>query len=445
MDMEGSLKDSSIHGEGTLSVSGGSVHFTVIHGGLNVTLSYKPHWNCTGIQMHTMVTPTQAFDPTFSIYFARSVVPDMGQPWDEDFGTTQIVESPMKGQDGNYAVVTSKTKEGRAMSLLSCDPRAHAGIGGFGFMYDLPTFIGMTQAPEWLHMTAYDSDQDIWIIWKDDMPAVGEPFEFDSHYFTRNVPRDERDRTFCAVPGAPLPGSQAPGANESEPGSEPLPSEEPTTTTTTPAPESSPVSSPPSSPPKPSASGDPHLVNIRGERFDIYKLGQVEFLRVPYQSSKQEANFTAQAFIQDVAGSTSRCKESRYITSMIFGGAWLGNHNLEVLMDRGHMKVLFGGVQMKPSLQPIPMGGMVQVHMRDETQLLVKIGAAKIVVSRDIQPVHFFLNVQATSLGKLGYRIGGLLGEDDNADVSTPPAECRNVFLLKTPGKTLRSLASASA
>merc|ERR1719197_1666758 len=114
-------------------------------------------------------------------------------------------------------------------------------------------------------------------------------------------------------------------------------------------------------------------------------------------------------------------------------------------MEHGHMKVLLGGAAVKPSLQPIPVGGMVQVHMRDETQLLVKMGAAKIVVSRDIQPVHFFLNVQATALGKLGYRIGGLLGEDDNAEVSTPPAECRSLMMLKTPGKTLRSLASASA
>jgi len=194
----------------------------------------------------------------------------------------------------------------------------------------------------------------------------------------------------------------------------------------------------------PSASGDPHLVNIRGERFDIYKVGQVEFLRVPYQSKKELANFTALATIQDVSGSTSRCEESRYITSIMFGGAWLGERALEVSMDQGHMNVLHGGVPVKPSLQPLSIGGMVHAQMLDETLLHLQIGAAKIVISRDIQPVHFFLNVQATALGKLGYRIGGLLGEDNNADVSTPPAECRNLFLLKTSSKTQRSFASAS-
>ena len=197
-------------------------------------------------------------------------------------------------------------------------------------------------------------------------------------------------------------------------------------------------------PSKPSASGDPHLVNLRGERFDIYKLGQLEFLRVPYQSKKDQANFTAVATIQDVAGSTSRCKESRYITSVLFSGAWLRSRPLEVSIDRGQMNVLLGGVQVKPSLQPLPIGDMVQLHMPDETLLHVKIGEANIVVSRDIQPVHFFLNVQATSLGKLGYRIGGLLGEDDHAHVSTPPAECRNLMMLKTPSKTQHSFASAS-
>jgi len=188
------------------------------------------------------------------------------------------------------------------------------------------------------------------------------------------------------------------------------------------------------------------LVNIRGQRFDIYKVGQIEFLRVPKKAQKEQANFTVVATIQDVAGSTSRCKQSRYITSMNFGGTWLKDKPLEVSMDRGHMNVMLGGVQMKPSLQPMPIGRMVKVHLRDETQLIVKVGKAKIVVSRDIQPVHFFLNVQATSLGKLGYKIGGLLGEDDNADVSTPPSECKNLMMLSTPkNDTERSLASATA
>jgi len=206
----------------------------------------------------------------------------------------------------------------------------------------------------------------------------------------------------------------------------------------------SPTSAAPTTEAPPSASGDPHLVNIRGQRFDIYKVGQVEFLRVPYLSKNEQANFTALATIQDVAGSTSRCKESRYITSFLFGGAWFGDRHLEVSMDRGHMNVLLGGVKMKPSPRPLLIGGMVQAHMLDETKLQVQIGAAKIVVFRDIQPVHFFLNVQATSLGKLGYRIGGLLGEDDNAYVSTPPAECLSLFMLNTPNKNRRSIASAS-
>jgi len=113
-------------------------------------------------------------------------------------------------------------------------------------------------------------------------------------------------------------------------------------------------------------------------------------------------------------------------------------------MERGQMNVLLGGVQVKPSLEPLSIGDMVQLHMPDEALLHMKIGEANIVVSRDIQPVHFFLNVQATSLGELGCRIGGLLGEDDNAHVSTPPAECPNLLMSKTSSKTHHSFASAS-
>merc|ERR1712232_1129876 len=123
-------------------------------------------------------------------------------------------------------------------------------------------------------------------------------------------------------------------------------------------------------------------VNIRGERFDIYKVGQIEFLRVPKKAQKEQANFTAVATIQDIAGATSRCKQSRYITSMNFGGAWLLGRPLEVTMERGHMNVLLGSVPMKPSIQPTPIGKMLKVHLRDETQLIVKVGKAKIVVTR---------------------------------------------------------------
>merc|ERR1712151_742526 len=96
-----------------------------------------------------------------------------------------------------------------------------------------------------------------------------------------------------------------------------------------------------------SASGDPHMSNTLGQRFDIYKSGQMEFLRVPFESASGKADFTVLATIKGVSQSINKCEESRYITSLRFGGAWLGDKPLEVSMEQGRMIVLLGGVQMK--------------------------------------------------------------------------------------------------
>merc|ERR1719409_1946302 len=98
-------------------------------------------------------------------------------------------------------------------------------------------------------------------------------------------------------------------------------------------------------------------------------------------------------------------------------------------MQKGEMVVFLGGVRVQPSTQALPIGSMLQIHMPDEDQLSVSAGHMSIDVSRDRRPVHFFLNVAANSLAALGCRVGGLLGEDDHAYVSEPPAGCHELSL----------------
>jgi hypothetical protein len=57
--------------------------------------------------------------------------------------------------------------------------------------------------------------------------------------------------------------------------------------------------------------------------------------------------------------------------------------------------------------------------------------------------VHYFLNMQAKSLGSLGNKIGGLLGEDDHVSVSTPPPGCKFEQLTAVHGNQMVSFASA--
>ena len=99
---------------------------------------------------------------------------------------------------------------------------------------------------------------------------------------------------------------------------------------------------------------------------------------------------------------------------------------------------------MEPSLKPVHFGKMVLIHMPDESQLHVGVGDTWIDVSRDIQPVHYFLNMQARSLATLGCKIGGLLGDDDHVDVSTLPSGCKKSSrVLTTVQNTPRVDASA--
>merc|ERR1719270_3035760 len=88
----------------------------------------------------------------------------------------------------------------------------------------------------------------------------------------------------------------------------PSPTDSPTSSPTdspTMSPTDSPTSSPTDSPaptPSPSASAidDPHLTNMRGESFDLWRLGQVEFLRVPFDATKGSADFTLTARVSNV-------------------------------------------------------------------------------------------------------------------------------------------------
>jgi hypothetical protein len=180
----------------------------------------------------------------------------------------------------------------------------------------------------------------------------------------------------------------------------------------------------------------------------VYKIGQLEFLRVPFESATEKANLTLLATIEDTVGSSNQCAQARYITSLQFGGAWIGNHKLEVSMHKGEMVVSRGGSRVKPSPHVRHIGKMLKLHMPDVDQLHVSSGQMSIDVFRDSRPVHFFLNVGARSLMALECKIGGLLGEDDHAAVSTPPSWCHknaNLSQLELVTKhKVGSIASAS-
>jgi hypothetical protein len=181
------------------------------------------------------------------------------------------------------------------------------------------------------------------------------------------------------------------------------------------------------------AIGDPHLVNTRGEHFSIFRSGQVEFIRVPYESVTEEADMTVHASIQSF-GETDNCKEALYITGLRFGGSWFKGKPLEINVDfvrpgatEKEMKVLLGGVPVVPSTDPIDVGDKMALHMHDKKKIVLMVDGASVVVDQQ----YFFLNVKADSFSKLSQKFGGLLGEDDHSAFSAKPAGCEHELVAK--------------
>jgi len=186
------------------------------------------------------------------------------------------------------------------------------------------------------------------------------------------------------------------------------PTPSPTATPTpspTPSPTSSPTASPTASPtPSPTASpapsvaatGDPHLQNIFGERFDLMKPGVHVLINIPRGVSVENALLRVQASARRLGG---QCADM-YFQELNVTGSWaeakqVGGYHYSVSQNAVEIPqwIVFGHVELKV------------VHGHTDEGLL-------------------YLNIYAKHLGRAGFPVGGLLGEDDHEDVTTPLEEC---------------------
>jgi hypothetical protein len=171
------------------------------------------------------------------------------------------------------------------------------------------------------------------------------------------------------------------------------------------------------------AVGDPHMINVKGEKFDLVRSGRMQLLRVPLEAVAEKANLTVDAMIVDMAGSIDGCTTAPYIQTVTFGGRWLGGRSLTVSSKAGKMQVLLDGMWPMVSAQPVAIGSVKLAYVHPNAMEL-QVGDASIRVSHGVQMFHFFLNMQAGSLSSLGYTLGGLLGGDDHRPFSTLASEC---------------------
>jgi hypothetical protein len=172
------------------------------------------------------------------------------------------------------------------------------------------------------------------------------------------------------------------------------------------APTGSPTPAPPPTPsPTPggaSAVGDPHLQNIHGDRFDLMQAGKHVLINIPRGMSAANALLRVQAEAVRLGG---HCADM-YFQAVNVTGSWAD------------------------AKQP---GGYHYASSQHEakTPEWVALGKVELKVVHGRTDSGFqYLNVYVKHLGQSGFAVGGLLGEDDHADASTPPEACSKQMTL---------------
>jgi len=150
------------------------------------------------------------------------------------------------------------------------------------------------------------------------------------------------------------------------------------------------------------AIGDPHLVNMYGQRFDIYRTGVHTLIRVP----KKEAGRMLLKVSADVQQFGGACADL-YFRAMNITGRW-------VLRKKGFFFV-------------------AQRKSKHYAAKWLNLGKMKLKVvwghtNRGVKYLNFFVKHLAEVSNR--FAIGGLLGEDDHSRVSTPKLECKRAVTL---------------
>lgn len=151
-----------------------------------------------------------------------------------------------------------------------------------------------------------------------------------------------------------------------------------------------------------SGTGDPHLQNMRGERFDLLRSGKFLLINIPRGRPVEDALLAVEA---DAYRSGGHC-EDIYFVALNITGAWA---------DMAQT----GGLRFDANTA------------RDEKPKWAKLGPVELKVAhgRTDQGTRY-LNFYVKHLGRAGYAVGGLLGEDDHSEAVVPSEGCRRTLTL---------------
>merc|ERR1719291_783056 len=157
-----------------------------------------------------------------------------------------------------------------------------------------------------------------------------------------------------------------------------------------------------------SASGDPHMVNVHGQRFDILRPGVHVLLQLP-RGAEHDVLLRVEAHATQLGGA---CADI-YFQALNLTGRW-------VQESKGQNTKL-RGIRYHAN-RPVNSGHGTNWMTFGKVELKVVWGHTKSGLE--------YLNMYARRLSKAGMPIGGLLGLDDHTAASTPSARCKRTMTL---------------
>jgi len=144
------------------------------------------------------------------------------------------------------------------------------------------------------------------------------------------------------------------------------------------------------------ATGDPHLQNVFGERFDLMRPGKQVLIHIP---RGQRAENALLRVVADARRLGAQCADM-YFQELNITGAWVDGK------AAGGLHFRAGDVgEAAPKWERF---GNIDV---------------KVAYGRT-QEGTWYLNFYVRHIARAGFAVGGLLGEDDHTEAATPSGEC---------------------
>lgn len=161
------------------------------------------------------------------------------------------------------------------------------------------------------------------------------------------------------------------------------------------------------------ATGDPHLINKFGQRFDLYREGHHTLLHIPRWSGQRKTLLRVDAEARKVPEEGGSCSDV-YFTAINITGRWAEEH-IQRDLDHHHRTLEY--LATKP-----PADKKSVTKHYNKMQI-------KIVWGHTHDGVQY-LNLIMKHLNRINRKVGGLLGEDDHTLVATPKPNCRRTISL---------------